>query len=109
MYTEKDWKVISKLHETLLEEFSARLNREVGEVLRRTNVTENEKRHLIYRLVRDRDRDVADCFNDWRRSTLPITALMLRKHGLLKEQHLQQLSPEVAAWLREAHPDVDGT
>jgi hypothetical protein len=104
MFTEGDWKYISRLHAVLLEEFSRRLNREVAELLRRTDITEDEKRHLIYKHVRARDRDVADCFNDWKRSNLPITALFLRKHGLLAEHHLRDLSPEAASFLREKYP-----
>src|SRR5688572_3915789 len=93
MFTERDWKYISGLHAELLEEFSGRLNREVAELLRRSDITEDEKRHLVYKHVREREHDVADCFNGWKRSELPITALFLRKHGLLKDSHLEHLSP----------------
>lgn len=88
MITGQDWKYISGLHAELLEKFSGRLNREIAGILRRADTTEDEKRHLAYKRVRERGRDVADCFNGWRRSELPITAPFLRKHGLLTAAHL---------------------
>ena len=105
MSSERDWKYISALHAELLEEFSGRLNRELAELLQRKDITENEKRLMVYKLVRARDRDVSDCFNGWKRSELAITALFLRKHGLLTDAHLKHLSPEAAAMIRERYPD----
>jgi hypothetical protein len=105
MFSERDWKYISGLHAEFLEEFSGRLNQELAELLRRKDITEDEKRHMVYKRVRERDRDIADCFNGWRRSDLAITALFLRKHGLLTDEHLKHLSPEAASMLRERYPD----
>ena len=105
MFTEGDWQYISRLHADLLEEFSGRVNRELAQVLARSDITEDEKRHQVYERMRERDRDIADCFNGWRRSELPITALFLRKHGLLTNAHLQHLSSEAAAMLRERYPE----
>jgi hypothetical protein len=104
LFTEQDWRFLSALREQLHEEFLRRLNGELALLVRRTDISEGEKRQMIRKHVRECDADIADCFADWRRSTLPTTALFLRKHGLLTDDHVDQLSPGAAFTMYEAYP-----
>ncbi len=78
----------------MLEELSRRICDEVREVLSATGTSETEKRRKICEIVHDRDYVVAECFDDWRRSRAYERCWALRKHGLLKEEHLAKLTPE---------------
>ena len=99
--TESDWKYLSSIRLTLLEELSRRINAEVAVAATRTGVSENEKRQSVYKLVRDRDRDIAAAFDDWRRSQMFFVAMEWRRLGLLTEEHLVHLSSEGANALRQ--------
>jgi hypothetical protein len=104
-FTEQDWKYLFSLHDELLEELSRRINGEVAAVLAREDIAEDKKRHLVYQLVHERDRDVVDCFNDLRRSAISLHAMLWRKLGLLRDSHLERLSAPGAAYLRGAYPN----
>lgn len=104
LFEERDWRYLSSLQDELLEALSQKINTEVAALLSVPNLSESEKRRAVYRHVRDRDKDVADCFNDLRRSTLPIQALFWRKHGLLRDAHIEKLSVAAAACIREVYP-----
>jgi hypothetical protein len=99
--TEGDWKYLSSIRSGLLEELSRRINAEVVTAATRAGVSENDKRHAVYKLVRDRDRDTAAAFDDWRRSQMFFVAMEWRRLGLLTEEHLTHLTPEGARALRK--------
>ncbi|HEU5078299.1 MAG TPA: hypothetical protein VFT72_03765 [Opitutaceae bacterium] len=92
--SEEDWKYLRSIFDSLLEELSRRINEEIREILSRAGVSENEKRRLVYDTVRNRDRIVAECFDDWRRSRLYERCWALKRHGLLSPQHLAKLTPQ---------------
>ena len=45
------------------------------------------------------DNIVANCFNDWRRSNIKEILLNLRRHSLLLDSHVQNLSGAARDWL----------
>ena len=89
---ESDWKYLRKISPELLETLSRRVNDELRALLARTNFPETEKRREAYDLVRKGDDAVAECFDDWRRSTLMEKCLFLQRHGLLTDEHRAHLS-----------------
>lgn len=91
---EPDWKYLRSIEEEMLEELSRRINEEVRRVLGKTDISEYEKRGEIFGIVTERDKVVAECFDDWRRSKIIERCWALRRHGLLKEEHLNRLDPE---------------
>lgn len=97
--SEKDWKYLSCIRPQLLEELSKRINNDVRSVLEDSSLTENDKRREIYKLISERDKDVADCFDDWRRSWAPVACSKFMRYGLLKPEHLENLTPETRNYL----------
>lgn len=59
---EGNWKYLRKIHDELLEKLSKRINDKVREALAETAFSEYERRGNVYRLVRDWDKVVAECF-----------------------------------------------
>lgn len=92
--SEKDWRYLRSVQAEMLDELSRRINDEVRRVLVSADFTENEKRGKIYEVVTRRDRIVADCFDGWSRSRIIEHCWILRKHGLLKAEHLAKLDPQ---------------
>ncbi len=101
---ERDWIYLRELRPKLLEVLSRRINDEVRSALAAPNMTEDEKRHIVYELVKDNDRIVADCFDDWRRSRAVERCWSLRTHELLTSEHLENLIPETR---RQITHDLD--
>ncbi|MEJ2689818.1 MAG: hypothetical protein P8130_07690 [Deltaproteobacteria bacterium] len=91
---ERDWKYLRKIQPEMLDALCARINRHAIQLLQSTEKTEHEKYLELYRHVNDSDQIVADCFNDWRRSNIWLKILALRRHGLLTDEHVSQLSKE---------------
>jgi hypothetical protein len=97
---EKDWRYLRAIKETLVERLSGHINAEVLTLLARPELTEREKRTRVYEIVREQDRVVAACFNDWRRSNVLAKCQVLKAHGLLDAEILAKLTPGTAASLR---------
>ena len=49
--------------------------------------------------MRDSNKVVADCFDDWRRSNIGMQILLLRRHGLFLDSHVEGLSDSAQEWL----------
>ena len=96
---ERDWKYLRSIFDEMLEELSRRINDEVRQVLARPDLSENEKRRRVYDVVQKRDRVVAVCFDDWRRSTVVERCWALQKHGLLTPAHIEHLDPQTQRWI----------
>jgi hypothetical protein len=96
---ERDWKYLRSIYDEMLNELSLRINQEVLKIITREGISESEKRLKVYDVVMKRDRIVGDCFDDWRRSTIFERCWALRKHGLLKAEHLAHLDPQTQMWI----------
>jgi hypothetical protein len=97
---EKDWKYLSRVQPEMLSALCGRINRKAMEILGSDKTSEHEKYLALYRYLQDADRIVGDCFNDWRRSTIWLTVGILRRHGLLTEEHVQHLTDETQDLLK---------
>ena len=67
---EKDWKYLRKIQAEMLSALCARINRQAVDLLQSHAESEHEKYRRLYEHVKDSDRVVADCFDDWRRSNI---------------------------------------
>jgi hypothetical protein len=91
---ESDWKYLRSISDEMREECSRRGNDQIRTILVRTDISENEKRRLVYDAVRNHDRVISECFDDWRRSRLYERCWALKRHGLLKPEYVAKLTPE---------------
>ncbi|MDA3873509.1 MAG: hypothetical protein PF795_06080 [Kiritimatiellae bacterium] len=99
---ERDWKTMRKMKGGLLEELAERITRRSREILDSEPGSELDRYRMLYRHLEESDKIIAQCFDDWRRSTLPIRLFSLRRHGLLPDERMEQLSEEVQERLRHA-------
>jgi hypothetical protein len=67
--SEADWKVFRQLRPVALERFCERALAEVGRLASDPNKTSHERYLSVFRLIERRDRELADAFDDPRRST----------------------------------------
>jgi hypothetical protein len=91
---ETDWKLFRKLHPIMLERFSRRVLDEINSIALNPTLTNHKRFVAINQLVRGRSEEMADSFDDMRR-TMAVTLLArLRFHGILTDEELVQFSQE---------------
>jgi hypothetical protein len=67
--SERDWKVFRELRQVALERLCNKILSEAKREIERPGKSSHEKYLTLYKLIEDRDDDVARGFNDFRRST----------------------------------------
>jgi hypothetical protein len=102
---ESDWKVFKGLREIALERFCARVLDEVARINSDGTKTGHERYVAIYRLVRERDKEINPIFDYLRRSTAVRQICAFRSHDLVTEQELRQLSPELVKLVEDLTGD----
>jgi hypothetical protein len=91
---EHDWKVFKQLHPIALDRFARRVLDETEALLKDNSKSSPDIYLAIYKLIQRRDKEMADVFNDYRRSTAFWQIAMMHSRGLLTEQEFQLFSPE---------------
>jgi hypothetical protein len=92
---ERDWKYMRKLNPELLDELCGRINSQTEAILSDTDISNHKKFLAVFDHIDVSNNIVAECFDDWRRSTIFLRLLALQKHNLLKDEHIRNLSEEV--------------
>jgi len=91
--SEVDWKIFRELREVALERFCHRVLDEL-EALRLDSSRSNHERYLaVYRLLQDRDQELAHAFNDPRRSRMIVQLAAIHAYGLLEPGEVARFSP----------------
>lgn len=91
--SEKDWKYLRGIRAELLATLCARINRQAMDILGSGELSEPDKYRKLYRHFHDADELVADCFDDWRRSTISQKLIALVSHRVLNEEQREYLTP----------------
>lgn len=97
---EPDWKVFKELHPIALRRFCDRALEEAAAILANWEKDSQERFLALHELVRNRHRDLARLFDDYRRSTALIQLASMASYGLLTESDLARLTPEGRATVR---------
>ena len=91
---EKDWKIIRALKDEKLNALCADILGEINQEISNKK-EQNHKAYLkVWDIVNTRDKDVADMFNDLRRSNAVYKLALWYKNGYLTEKELNEFSEE---------------
>jgi hypothetical protein len=94
---ESDWKVFRELRQHALERFCKRALEDVQTILR-DGSRSHHKRYLgVFRLLRTRDDELAQAFNDARRSRMIIQLAAIQAYGLLEPDELERFTEPTRA------------
>jgi len=94
-FPERDWKVLRRLNPLALERLSRRILDGAQDIIASAREDESYDAYLkLYRYIHEQDKIVADCFDDWRRSTAHITLLQWRRRELITDEEFQAFTPE---------------
>jgi hypothetical protein len=94
---ESDWKLFRQLHSVALERFCERTLAEFSQLISATGKNAHERYVAVFRLVERRDKELAEAFDDLRRSTALLQLAIMRSRGLVSDDELARFSPEARA------------
>ena len=97
---ERDWKYMKEIKDHLLAILCRQINRRSVVILKENNGSEYEKYLRHYEHIKNSDRIIAECFDDWRRSTLMQKLIALQHYDLLTDEQVEQLSGETQQKLK---------
>src|SRR5688500_14003034 len=95
--SERDWKLLRKLHDTALQRYCERVVAECRHVLDDTAESAHVRFLQLYDLSHIRNRELARAFDDLRRSTAIDRVVAMRHLGVLTDEDLLAFSPETRA------------
>lgn len=105
-FAKQDWKTLSRLKALALERLCRRILDEARDRIATAEEGGYHRTYLaLYRHLRERDRLIADCFDEWSRSRALEHLLLWRQHRLITDDEFAAFSPETRAmverWLSE--------
>src|ERR1700694_2088925 len=91
---ESDWKLFRRFHEIALERFCKQVIEEMNQAT--SKITDNFHEHYleVFRLIMDRNEEMAQAFDDMRRSKAFILLANIRESQLLTDEEILELSSE---------------
>lgn len=92
---ESDWKYLRNLKQFLLERACSGINQETKLVLNNVNgLSQYEVYISLYEHIEKKDKIIADCFNDYKRSKAIEIVLNLLRYELITDEEIQGFSDE---------------
>jgi hypothetical protein len=91
---ETDWKVLRRVHPLALERYCERVLAEIEHVTHKSAQSTHQRYLDIFKIIEQRDREMASIFNDPKRSNALTMLARIRSDGLLTEDEFFSLSPE---------------
>lgn len=91
---EPDWKTFKAVRAVALERFAQRILDEYQELCCNETVTAHQRYGELYSVIGKRNSEMAQIFDDYRRSTALISLRLMWQHGLLKSEEISQFSHE---------------
>jgi hypothetical protein len=91
---ESDWKLLRQLHTEALERFCKQILLEIERINSDRAKSFHRKYVDIYELLHRRDKELAQTFDDLRRSTAFIHLASMKGRGLLTEDEFARFSQE---------------
>lgn len=94
---ESDWKLFRQFQPLALDRFCQRVLAEVTRLAADTMASNHERYLAVFKLLQRRDEELADAFNDPRRSTALVQLARIQFQELLTEEEFTRFSPETRA------------
>ena len=94
---ESDWKLFRKLQPLALDRFCQRVLAEVSRLGADDAMSNHERYLAVFRLLGRRAKELADAFNDTRRSTAVVQLARIQFQDLLSEEEFARFGPETRA------------
>ena len=94
---ESDWKTLRSLHDAALDRFCRKVLDELIRVSTDSALTSHQRYLAIFKLIQERDEELAEAFNGFRRSVAIEQLQLWKRHGLLTDEEYSRFSEETRA------------
>ena len=101
-FPERDWKHLRIVHPQARDRFCERTLAQAQGILADPGRTSHERYLALYRLLRERDKQMAQLFDDLRRSTAWLCLLSLVRAELVSAEELAGFSQGTRTFLAES-------
>ena len=91
---ESDWRRFKEVHTKLLERYCSRILEDVADAARGSEGSPHDRYLKVYKLVKERDKQMAQAFDDFRRSTAVMQLGIMRRMKLLTDNELSLFSEQ---------------
>jgi hypothetical protein len=91
---ESDWRHFKQVHAKLLERYCGRVLDEIAAASQGAGGSAHERYLKVYKLLKERDKDLANAFDDFRRSTAVMQLGIMRRMKLLTDEELAPFSEQ---------------
>lgn len=91
---EPDWKLFRELQPVALERFCGNVLTEIEHIGADTSKSVHSRYLTIYKTMERRDKEIAQTFNDLRRSTALFQIAAMKSHNVLTEEEFSRFSEE---------------
>lgn len=95
--SESDWKVFRKIRVAALDRFCQRVLDEVSRLAADTGRSSHHRYLAVFDLVQQRDKELANTFDDARRSTALLQLAQMRSQELLTDEEFALFSSDTRA------------
>ena len=99
-FPESDWRCFKEVHKKLLERDCAGILQELAAVSLGSEGTAHDRYLRAYKLIHERNEEIARAFNDFRRSTACMQLGIMRQMGLLTDEDLSRFSDQTQTRVR---------
>jgi ribosomal 50S subunit-associated protein YjgA (DUF615 family) len=89
---ESDWKKFKELRKLALDRFCQGVLADANTITQHAALSAQARYGMLYRLMRDRDKDIVQTFDHYSRSRATMALRMMVKHDLLTDAELSVLS-----------------
>lgn len=97
---ESDWRHFKEVQQLLLERYCAQTLADLSAVVTTTDGTAHDRYLRVFKLIHQKNKDMARAFDDFRRSTAVMQLGIMRRMELLTDEELSVFSPETQARVR---------
>ena len=91
---EPDWRRFKEIHQKLLDRYCRQILEEAADVCGSADGTSHDQYLQLYKLIHERDKQMAHGFNDFRRSTAVMQLAIMRRMKLLTDEELRLFSEQ---------------
>jgi hypothetical protein len=104
---ESEWKIFKKLKALCLERFCDGVLNEARNICKSDEKTAHERYGNLYKLIRDKDKELAKVFDGLSRSKAFIQLMMMYRMGLVEEKQLDEFEDQTKNSVRDIVSQVD--
>ncbi len=91
---ESDWRRFKEVHAKLLERYCSGILEDVADAARDSEASAHDRYLKVYKLIKERDKQMARAFDDFRRSTAVMQLGIMRRMKLLTDDELSLFSEQ---------------